>query len=155
MNPSFPELEQRLAALRAHVQAWTPPERVDAAIAAAARSTRREPSRLRRMAQHWIAWPLALAASVVVIAVAVRGWSHPPGDEATATAPPRPSFTPIVPMAEIQQTADAVVVPARVPRMTLAQYGLPLDPARADVPVDAELLVRRDGAVLAYRFVDY
>jgi hypothetical protein len=156
MNAPYPELDQRLAALRAHAQQWSPPARVDAAVAAAARNAQGTRARLRRMRQHWIAWPLALAASVVIVSIALRGVSsHPAGDEASAAAPPRPSFTPIVPMAEIQQTADALVVPARVPRMTLAQYGLPLDPARADDPVNTELLVRRDGAVLAYRLVKY
>jgi hypothetical protein len=152
MTPSYPELEARMTRLRAESAAWTPPERVDTALAAAVRA-RRAP--LHRALHHWIAWPLALAASVAIVAIALRGLSlQPPMDEATSSAPLRPSFTPIVPMAEIQRTADAVVVPARVPRMTLAQYGLPLDPARASEPVNAELLVRRDGAVLAYRYVE-
>jgi hypothetical protein len=152
MTTSYPELDARMARLRAEAASWTPPARVDNAIATAAR---RSQAPLRRALHHWIAWPLALAASVAMVAIALRGLSvHVPDDEVTSSVPLRPSFTPIVPMAEIQQTADAVVVPARVPRMTLAQYGLPLDPARASEPVNAELLVRRDGAVLAYRYVE-
>jgi hypothetical protein len=38
--------------------------------------------------------------------------------------------------------------------MSLAQFGLPVDPARAADAIDAELLVRLDGAVLAVRFVN-
>ena len=38
--------------------------------------------------------------------------------------------------------------------MTLAQFGLPVNPARAVEAIDTELLVRRDGAVLALRFVN-
>jgi hypothetical protein len=155
MTVAYPELEAGLAALRTHAQSWVPPARLDAAIAAAAHRSTGTPARLRRAAQHWVAWPLALAASVAIVSIALRGsLQHAPLDTASPATPPRPSFTPIVPMAEIQQTADAVVVPARVPRMTLAQYGLPLDPTHADEPVNAELLVRRDGAVLAYRFAD-
>jgi len=152
MNVSYPELDARLARLRADAADAVPPGRVDAAIAAAAHA---RPAALRSAMHHWIAWPLALAASVAIVAIALRGLSmHPRDDELTSTEPLRRTFTPIVPMAEIQQTADAVVVPARVPGMTLAQYGLPLDPARASEPVNAELLVRRDGAVLAYRYVE-
>jgi hypothetical protein len=152
MTMSYPELEARMARLRAEAASWTPPVRVDDAIAGAAR---RPAAPLRRALHHWIAWPLALAASVAIVAVALRGLSvHVPEEEVTSSLPLQPSFTPIVPMAEIRQSADAVVVPARVPRMTLAQYGLPLDPARASEPVNAELLERRDGAVLAYRYVE-
>jgi len=46
------------------------------------------------------------------------------------------------------------VVPARMPRMALAQFGLPVNPARAGEAIDTELLVRPDGAVLALRFVN-
>jgi hypothetical protein len=151
MNASYPELDQRLAALRAEAQAWCPPVALDDAIAAAGnRPARRAPS-----PQQWVLWPLALAASIAVLSLTVRAMLAPPDPAyAEPAASVRPTFTPVVPIAEIQRTADAVVVPARVPRMTLAQYGLPVDPARADDPVDTELLVRRDGALLAYRFVE-
>jgi hypothetical protein len=66
----------------------------------------------------------------------------------------RHAFMPVVPVAEIERASDALVVPARMPRMSLAQFGLPVDPARADDAIDTELLVRRDGALLAYRFVN-
>jgi len=36
--------------------------------------------------------------------------------------------------------------------MTLAQFGLPVNPAQAADDIDTELLVRGDGAVLAVRF---
>ena len=46
-----------------------------------------------------------------------------------------------------------MVVQARLPRTTVAQLGLPINPARAADAIEAELLVRRDGSVLAVRFV--
>ena len=46
-----------------------------------------------------------------------------------------------------------MIVTARLPRMTLAQLGLPINPARAADTIDTELLVRPDGSVLAVRFV--
>ena len=61
---------------------------------------------------------------------------------------------PVVPREELARTGDAYVMPARMPRMALAQFGLPVNPARAAEPIDAELLVRPDGAVLAVRFVN-
>jgi hypothetical protein len=45
------------------------------------------------------------------------------------------------------------VVAAELPRAALAYYGLPIDPARADQPARAELLMSARGAVLAVRFV--
>ena len=62
-------------------------------------------------------------------------------------------FMPVVPLADIERAGDALVVSARLPRTTLAQLGLPVDPARAAEAIDTELLVRRDGSVLAVRFV--
>ena len=59
----------------------------------------------------------------------------------------------VVPLAEIEGAGDAMVVSARLPRMTLAQLGLPVNPARAAEAIDTELLIRRDGSVLAVRFV--
>ena len=72
------------------------------------------------------------------------------GDYATGTAA---EFMPVVPIADIERAGDTMVVPARLPRMTLAQLGLPVNPARAADAIDTELLVRRDGSVLAVRFI--
>jgi len=58
-----------------------------------------------------------------------------------------------VPPSELSQTDDAWVVSAQLSRMTLAQFGLPVDPAQAAEVVDTELLIRADGALLAVRFV--
>ena len=154
MTSSHPELDRRFAALREAAAEWTPPASVDAAVAAATvRAARRV--RRRRAQMPWIVAPLAIAASLVLVAFIVRSLPPHTPDAAPATpATARATFTPVVPLAAITDTGDAYVVPARVPRMTFAQFGVPVDPARADVPVDAELLVRRDGALLAYRFVD-
>lgn len=154
MNAQNCELDAMLTTLRAEAQTWAPPAKVDAAIATAVKD-RDARSRRARLRDHWIAWPLALAASLAIVAVAMRTLSPQAAlEEPAPTVSLRPTFTPVVPIAQIRETADAVIVPARVPRMTLAQYGLPLDPAHADDPVDAELLVRRDGALLAYRFAE-
>ncbi len=132
-----------------------------------ARSTRRSHARARatdgaravRRFDAWLAWPLALAASIALLSLVMR--SVPPealADRPRARTPrqDRPataSFMPVVPLADIERAGDALVVPARMSRMTLAQLGLPVNPARAADAIDTELLVRRDGAVLALRFV--
>jgi hypothetical protein len=151
MTPALSELDRRLAALRDATAQAQPPAFVDTAIAAASRS------RLRRPAGHhaWIAWPLALAATLAVVSILVRSLaSTPPAELDSVPAAARAAFTPVVPIAQIEASSDAMVVPARVPRMTLAQFGVPVDPARADDAVDTELLVRPDGALLAYRFAN-
>ena len=158
-------LDTGLAALREASLAWEPPASVDAAIAAAASRQRatapRPPTRLSD--RRSLLWPLALAAAMGVLSFIVR--SLPPTDDPMVThgdaasqiaaaESARRAFTPVVSAAELRNVGEAVVVPTRVPLLTLAQFGLPVDPARVDDAVDAELLVRRDGALLAYRFVN-
>lgn len=154
-------LDRDLAALRAAVAHALPPPAVDDAIAAAIARAQRQPTRAGRGArasERWLAWPLALAASIAVLSFVVR--SVPP-ESVLALPVPAPAqrasghdFMPVVPLADLEAAGEAVVVPARVPRMTLAQLGLPVNPARAADAIDTELLVRHDGAVLAVRFVD-
>ena len=159
-------LDARLSALRDAASSWEPPASVDAAVAAAAARGRaalpRPPDRLPD--RRSLLWPLALAAAMGVLSFIVR--SLPPTDDpmsavrddaASASAAldaARHAFTPVVSAAELRSVGEAVLVPTRVPMLTLAQFGLPVDPARVDDAVDAELLVRRDGALLAYRFVN-
>lgn len=156
--PAPTDLDRSLAALRASVADALPPTATDQAIAAAvARAARRNPQAAgrRTASDRWLAWPLALAASIAVLSFVVR--SLPP--EAVVAEPAVPSasataeFMPVVPIADIESAGDAMVVPARLPRMTLAQLGLPVNPALAADAIDTELLVRRDGSVLAVRFI--
>jgi hypothetical protein len=76
-----------------------------------------------------------------------------PARPAVQDLPVTASFMPLVPLAELERAGDAMIVPARMSRMSLAQFGLPVNPARAADAIDAEVLVRADGAVLALRFV--
>jgi len=162
MTPPLPQLDARLAALRDAIADEAPPSSTDRAIAAAmaraARDGPRKPGALRRF-DAWFAWPLALAASITLLSFVIRavppqslaepGTAHAAVQDLPATA----SFMPLVPIAELERAGDALVVPARMSRMSLAQFGLPVNPARAADAIDTELLVRADGAVLALRFV--
>ena len=152
-------LDDRLAALKADMASHEPPPSTDRAVAVAVDRASRRRSRSAhapRVLERWLAWPVALAAAIGLVAIAVR--QMPPDETAAAplvasSAPMR--FMPVVPVAEFERSSDAYVVPARMPRMALAQFGLPVNPARAGDAIDTELLVRPDGAVLALRFVDY
>lgn len=158
-QPPF-DLDREFAALKASTADALPPQTVDRAIADAIGHAQRTAGRAgdaRRSGTRWLAWPLALAASIAVLSFVVRSVppaavsSEPAYAAATAAGD---DFMPVVPIGDIEKAADAVVVSARLPRMTLAQLGLPVNPARAADAVDTELLVRPDGAVLAVRFVD-
>ena len=146
------DLDRRFAALKDAVAGELPPPAADRAIAAAVSRAARAPRAAAR-GERWLAWPLALAATIAVLSFVVR--SLPP--EAIVSEPALKAsgdeFLAVVPFADIESAGDALVVPARLPRTTLAQLGLPINPARAADAIDAELLVRRDGSVLAVRFV--
>lgn len=155
-----PELDRQLASLKTSIAALEPPAAVDQAVAAAIAAAPSQPRRLhwplRVPAPAWVGWSAALAAALAVVAVVHR--TEVPVPTLDAGTPPvagkggSAMFMPVVPMSEIALTGDALVVPARLSRMTLAQFGLPVNPARATDAVDTELLVRGDGAVLAVRF---
>lgn len=155
MNLNATPLDRQLAALKDAVADAAPPPATDRAIAAGiARAQRSRRRASHRRSEHWLAWPLGLAATIVVLSFIVR--SVPP--EAVVPQPAArvanaEDFLPVAPIADIERAGDALVVPAKLPRTTLAQLGLPINPARAADTIDTELLVRRDGAVLAVRFI--
>ena len=152
--PASNELDRRFAALKDAVADAVPPPATDEAIVAAvARAARANAQGSAR--GRWLAWPLALAASIAALSFVVR--SVPPEAIVAGPAPAAlraaDEFMPVVPLSDIEDAGDTLVVPARLPRMTLAQLGLPVNPARAADAIDTELLIRRDGSVLAVRFV--
>ncbi len=160
MQASAPtDLDRQLAALKSAVADALPPPATDHAITMAIARAERKLARGGRTSAHdarWLAWPLALAASIAGLSFVVR--SLPPEAVTAEPAPPfartaGEEFMAVVPFAEIEGAGDAMVVSARLPRMTLAQLGLPVNPARAADAIDTELLIRRDGSVLAVRFV--
>ena len=157
--PPPADLDRQLAALKGAMADALPPPATDQAVAAAIARAQRTSARGRpasRNGDRWLAWPLGLAASIAVLSLVVR--SLPPEAVMPESAAPfarttGDEFMALVPLADIEGAGDAMVVWARLPRMTLAQLGLPVNPARAADAIDTELLVRRDGSVLAVRFV--
>jgi hypothetical protein len=153
-----PLLDDQLRRLADALIDAAPPPKIDRAIAAAIRA---EPSRSRRRvapvaSDRWLAWPVGLAASIFAISFIVRqapAEDRVPGVPVETLRQAAQSFTPVVSADEIARSGDTYVMPASVPRMTLAQLGFPVNPQRIGDAVDAELLVRADGTVLALRFV--
>ena len=152
-------LGRTLSALKRELASVGPPSAVDRSVAAAieraeraAASPMRLPWRMRR--EQWVA-PVTLAAAA---AVALIVWTLrvPPTDppQRAATAPVATEFIPVVPVADIARTRGAYVVSTQMPRTMLADFGLPVSPARAAEPVASELLVRADGTILAVRFLE-
>lgn len=115
-------------------------------------AARRTP--VRRPAPPWwmrlsFGLPVAFAAALIVL-LGTR-----PLAPVGPSAPQRAIATPFIALVGSEALAAEpapVVVSSQVARPTLADYGLPVDPARADEPVDAEFLVSRSGVVLAVRF---
>jgi hypothetical protein len=154
-----PLLDDRLRALSVALEDAAPPSSVDRAIAAAIASKSRRPNRTARrpgILESWLAWPVALVASIFAISIIVRqapAEDLVPGIAAETLREAARTFTPVVSADEIARAGDAYLMPARLPRMTLAQLGFPVNPERIGEAVETELLVRADGAVLALRFV--
>jgi hypothetical protein len=159
MTAPIPRLDAQLARLRESLADAAPPPSVDHAIATAVGKAQRSLRRKRpRRFEAWLAWPLGLAASIVVLSFVVRSVQPSMQREteiaAEGLADAPASFMPVVPIAELERAGDTLVVPTRMSRLSLAQFGLPINPARAADAIDAELLVRPDGAVLAVRFIN-
>lgn len=93
----------------------------------------------------WLALPAVALAALLVGSVLLR--------PLTPSAPAARHFLALAPLESIAAERGTLLVPAQVPRAQLAEYGLPIDPARADEPAQAELLMSRHGVVLAVRFV--
>lgn len=87
---------------------------------------------------------LVIAISVVAFAPNV-----PQGD-ATVRTP----FLALVASEAIAAERSALIVSSQVSGAALADYGLPLDPARVDQPIRADFLVSPTGFVLAVRFTE-
>lgn len=93
---------------------------------------------------------LAAAAAFAAVAWFVARTPDP-------VAPPvarevRTEFFAFDPLAA-EGVGDAYIVRVRVPRATMASYGIPVNPESLDQRVEADLLVGGDGAARAIRFV--
>ena len=145
------DLAQREPDLLAEQQLLARAREVRALQSVAATRAAQTHQRAKR-APFWSWRPAAFAGvAAVVVAIGVAALTHVvPRNEATARTP----FLALVASEAIAAEPSAVVVSSQVAAATLHDYGLPVDPARADQPVRAEFLVSPAGLVLAVRFAE-
>jgi hypothetical protein len=158
MNERRDTLDSWLAAARADLARQEPPQWIESALAArqAERTLvrhlreRQAPRPALRTGRKRIWW-LGLPAGVAALLAVGTGLTFLAGSQAPAS-PTAAAFMALTPLETIAAEPRPVVIASEVPRAQLAAFGLPVDPARADLPVRAEFLVSQRGALLAVRF---
>jgi len=135
-----------LANVRAHWQASGAPPAV------AVRSPPRRAA-ARWLPRHPWAWPGAAAVALALVGSVVLLLRPPPAAQPGAGAD-ESRFVNLVPPERWPQEASAAwLVRTELTSDRLAAMGLPFDPARAGQPLQADMLMRSTGEVLAVRFV--
>lgn len=109
---------------------------------------RAEFRRMRRPAA-WRGWLGAAAAFAAAAWLVTRA---PEPAAAPAAQELRTEFFAFDPLAA-EGVTDAYIVRVRVPKATMASFGIPVSPDSFDQRVEADLLVSGDGAPRAIRFV--
>lgn len=95
--------------------------------------------------------PVLASALAIMLGLAVL-MLVPEGSDSSGSV--RRPFLALVTSEAIAAEPSAVIVSSQVSSATLADYGLPLDPARADRLIGAEFLMSPTGTVLAVRFTE-
>jgi hypothetical protein len=114
---------------------------------------RRASRRQRRFAfLEWRGWRTAALAGVATLVIALAIAMLAP-DVPQRAAEVRTPFLALV-ASDAMAAEPAVIVSSQVAAATLSEYGLPVDPARADEPIRAEFLLSPTGLVLAVRFAE-
>ncbi len=110
------------------------------------------PRRVRRLRfRHSFNWLTPAFAVMAALAIGIGVVMLEP-NVPDRSARMRTPFFALVGSEAIAAEPSAVVVSSQVSGATLADYGLPVDPARVDQPIEAEFLMSPLGIVLAVRF---
>ncbi len=149
------ELPERAPDLLAEQQLLARVREIKALRSVAATRIEAPPRRERRAGlRHWVFnWRVSAFAGATALAVAISIVLLAP-DAPQRNATVRTPFLALVASEAIAAEPSALVVSAQVPAAALSDYGLPLDPARADEPIRAEFLLSPTGLVLAVRFAE-
>ena len=154
-----------LAAARADLRARRAPEWIESRLLAAAAEQRTLQAlgattatvghAQRAAARPWWRrlWVAPALAGSLAFVIGLAFLSMQPAAIAPAAAAPA-QFIALTSMETIAAETAPQIVAAQMPRAALAGFGLPVDPARADQPVQTELLMSPRGVVLAVRFVE-
>jgi hypothetical protein len=140
-------LDSRLAALRSELDTLHAPPALESVLAAQFRRTHGKRPTL------WWMPPLALAATLGVVSWMVRMPAPVAPVQVAAAADPGP-FLALRPLERIALEPSTTVVETEFPRALLADWGLPVEPDRANEPVRAQLLYSPDGEALAVRLIN-
>lgn len=125
---------------------------VPRSVAAGAGAVRPAAVRTARTWRFWTGW-VGLPAGALAASVLLLVMLRPAVPVAVPASQPAP-FLALASLEQIEAEPGRVVVPVQVVRASLAQYGFPVDPARADEPARAELLLSTRGMVLALRVIE-
>jgi hypothetical protein len=140
-------LDSRLAALRSELDTLHAPPALESVLASQFRRTHGKRPTL------WWMPPLALAATLGVVSWMVRMPAPVAPVQVAAAADPGP-FLALRPLERIALEPSTTVVETEFPRALLADWGLPVEPDRANEPVRAQLLYSPDGEALAVRLIN-
>ena len=144
-------LDLKLDALRAELATLTPPAALEPDLVSRFRAARPAD----RPGLWWMP-PLALAATIALVAWMIRG-PVPPNEglvSLAASADTDSPFLALQPLDRIAKARGATVRTSEFPRALLADWGLPVAPERAAEPVRAQTLYSADGEPLAVRLLN-
>ena len=111
----------------------------------------RHPTRFALL--RWRGWRTAVLVGVTALVITAGALMLAPDVPQQDAAKVRTPFLALV-ASEAMAAEPAVIVSSQVAAATLSEYGLPVDPARADEPIRAEFLLSPTGLVLAVRFAE-
>ncbi len=111
-----------------------------------------------RPAVRWPVWASAIAAGVAVFAIALGLQPRHPVPAlvplaAVSQGEVATEYFPLQDGTDLAALEGAPVIRMEFPRTVLASFGLPMNPERAAEPVQADVVLGRDGIARAVRFV--
>lgn len=144
-------------------QSLEAPARVERVLLAAFRRGARAQSAVKSGAL-WPAWGIAAALAVLAVAaalqprapapVAVRSAAASQAVEVADAGEVTTQYFALEQGADLTALEGAPVVRMNLPRTVLTAFGLPMNPERAEEPVQADVVLGPDGFARAIRFVN-
>jgi anti-sigma factor RsiW len=157
------EVAAALRALATHSQSCEAPARVERALIASFRRG----ARARPAGRPGALWPIwGVAAAVVLLAAATALQPRAPGPavssspavsepvEAADAGEFATEYFALQPGTDLTALDGAPVVRMQLPRTVLVAFGLPMNPERAEEPINADVVLGPDGIARAVRFVN-
>jgi hypothetical protein len=157
------EVAAALRILATSSQSLEAPARVERALLGAFRRGGRAQSAARSGAL-WPAWGIAAALAVLAVAaalqprapapVAIRNAAPSQAVEAADSGEVATQYFALEQDTDLSALEGAPVVRMTLPRAVLMTFGLPMNPERAEEPVQADVVLGPDGFARAVRFVN-